>query len=174
MSSLELDSECPVCMESFSEFNCVPRVLPCLHDVCGECLKSLLKQECPVCRAEFSKDLGVNRTLLKAIAVVSHLTNEMTHLAKVFPFIQDALEELRASNAHDNKLQKNHDDDKEEEEEKSNLKQSKKNRRATHPPKLDRFAHIIVGNLVDAQDKRGTWYDSEVRAIRKGSFLVVI
>src|SRR6218665_485392 len=51
-------TECPICMNVFTD----PRVLPCIHTFCLECLKSISdtaqkdtghKLPCPLCRKEF-------------------------------------------------------------------------------------------------------------------------
>lgn len=46
------DSNCPICLEEFTE----PKVLLCLHNICRKCLKELLHHHtvtflCPICRA---------------------------------------------------------------------------------------------------------------------------
>src|ERR1700733_375234 len=59
-------TECPICMSSFTD----PRMLPCIHTFCFECLKRTAETEqrkpgdkmpCPLCRKDFiiSTD-GVN------------------------------------------------------------------------------------------------------------------
>jgi hypothetical protein len=64
----ELDLECPICMEKFSSEVNIPKLLPCTHDVCDQCVESIM--HCPVCRQPFSSNLGTNRTLLKAIKMI--------------------------------------------------------------------------------------------------------
>jgi hypothetical protein len=66
----ELDMECPICMEQFTPERNIPKLLPCTHDVCDQCIASLLSKRCPVCRKSFNSDLGTDRTLLKAIKIV--------------------------------------------------------------------------------------------------------
>jgi hypothetical protein len=63
----ELDLECPICLEQFSSEVNIPKLLPCTHDVCDQCIASLASKMCPVCRKPFNSDLGTNRTLLKAL-----------------------------------------------------------------------------------------------------------
>lgn len=47
--------ECSICTEVFDEKNHIPRLLPCLHQFCSECLKILCHQKssikCPTCNA---------------------------------------------------------------------------------------------------------------------------
>src|SRR6218665_2051875 len=51
-------TECPICMNAFTD----PRILPCIHTFCSECLKLISEAEkkkpgdkmlCPLCRKEF-------------------------------------------------------------------------------------------------------------------------
>src|SRR6218665_3400105 len=51
-------TECPICMDVFTD----PRVLPCIHSFCFECLRHTSeatqkkpedKMPCPLCRKEF-------------------------------------------------------------------------------------------------------------------------
>jgi len=46
--------ECNVCLNEWNEERCVPRMLPCGHSYCGDCLTLLYKQSkteisCPKC-----------------------------------------------------------------------------------------------------------------------------
>eukprot|EP00475_Leptophrys_vorax_P032356 TRINITY_DN4980_c0_g1_i3.p1 TRINITY_DN4980_c0_g1~~TRINITY_DN4980_c0_g1_i3.p1 ORF type:complete len:341 (+),score=69.65 TRINITY_DN4980_c0_g1_i3:29-1051(+) len=168
----ETEFECPVCMEGFSESKCVPRVLPCLHDVCGECVSRLPKNECPVCRAKFTRDLGVNRTLLKALDMVSQFTREMTHLAEAYPFILDALEELRSSGIVANNDNKNNKKNSVTEDTSSMKRRSSSPQAAPptteakprfSPPPCEPFSWK-VGDMVDVMDKNNKWYQCQVTA----------
>eukprot|EP01025_Chloroclados_australasicus_P032973 TRINITY_DN334_c1_g1_i2.p1 TRINITY_DN334_c1_g1~~TRINITY_DN334_c1_g1_i2.p1 ORF type:complete len:265 (-),score=-6.22 TRINITY_DN334_c1_g1_i2:37-780(-) len=70
MSNCECDilPSCPVCLELYSHVHCkrFPRILPCGHTFCQECLSDLLKVSalviCPQCRKVHvpSPDYGLN------------------------------------------------------------------------------------------------------------------
>ena len=57
--SLEKELTCPICFNLFEE----PKVLPCQHNFCGDCMEGLLqrnervyKLECPICRDPFKRE----------------------------------------------------------------------------------------------------------------------
>ena len=46
---------CVVCMEDYDEDGHIPRLLPCTHTLCENCVKQLIRNqrlECPECRAK--------------------------------------------------------------------------------------------------------------------------
>ena len=59
------NTECPICLESFTETGPrVPRLLPCSHSFCEQCVKKILKQKvvnCPECRTRHTAANGVKR-----------------------------------------------------------------------------------------------------------------
>jgi len=69
--------DCPICLSAFTE----PRILPCIHTFCFECLKRTLevtqkkkgnKIPCPLCRSEFSVEhfLGLKCILQMDVASI--------------------------------------------------------------------------------------------------------
>ena len=56
-------TSCPVCFEDFTESGLqVPRILPCFHTLCEQCLEHLLKKnsmECPECRHKHKAPRGL-------------------------------------------------------------------------------------------------------------------
>ena len=62
---MESVTECPICLESFTETGSrVPRLLPCSHSLCEQCVKKILKQKvlnCPECRTRHAASTGVKR-----------------------------------------------------------------------------------------------------------------
>lgn len=78
--------DCPICLESFKLVDHIPRVFPCGHGICDQCMKLMLisgrkpqannsvyiKFECPQCKRPYSyqseneaqKSIGKNFALL--------------------------------------------------------------------------------------------------------------
>ena len=55
---------CPVCYDTFGTEKCVPRLLPCTHSVCQECVVRILGYKiflkCPQCRKKHNAYTGLN------------------------------------------------------------------------------------------------------------------
>lgn len=52
---------CSICTHEYDEKSHVPRILPCLHTFCQECLKKLVKSTliiCPLCKQDFDLPQG--------------------------------------------------------------------------------------------------------------------
>ena len=56
MAEVDDTTHCQVCFEAYEETGKhVPRILPCFHSVCEDCIKKLMKEnnlDCPECRAK--------------------------------------------------------------------------------------------------------------------------
>ncbi|KAK7078351.1 hypothetical protein SK128_025329 [Halocaridina rubra] len=72
--------ECGLCSNAFDEEGKCPRILPCSHCICGDCIDSLIARDsklCPFCRKDFegtsSKDFGRNSSLIEVIKYALHI-----------------------------------------------------------------------------------------------------
>ena len=63
--------ECNVCLNEWDEHKCIPRMLPCGHSYCGDCLSLLYKPS--------SQDLSCPKCM------VIHKLASLDKLAEVFP-----------------------------------------------------------------------------------------
>ncbi|XP_026285407.2 uncharacterized protein LOC113211298 isoform X3 [Frankliniella occidentalis] len=62
--------ECDICVDLFDDAELLPKVLPCGHTVCLQCLRRLPDRSCPTCRRDFvgsSEELPTNFTVLQAL-----------------------------------------------------------------------------------------------------------
>ena len=72
---------CPVCCEDYEENGKhVPRMLPCLHTTCEQCLEDLLKRRgkfviCAECRKQHHVSIGV-KTFCQNKYILSHIRKE--------------------------------------------------------------------------------------------------
>ncbi|KAK7072423.1 hypothetical protein SK128_021271, partial [Halocaridina rubra] len=71
---------CGLCSIAFDEGGKCPRILPCSHCICGDCIDSLIVQDskhCPFCRQNFEgiscKDFGRNTSLIEVIKYALHI-----------------------------------------------------------------------------------------------------
>ena len=77
--SLEKELTCPICFNLFEE----PKVLPCQHNFCGNCMESLLqrnesifKLECPICRDPFKREDIKSSFSMRRFAEIFHKRQE--------------------------------------------------------------------------------------------------
>ena len=79
-------TNCPVCLESYAEMgDTVPRILPCHHTACGQCITQLLggqdRVECPECKASYAAPEGT-KTFPQNKYILNHIRklgkNEVT------------------------------------------------------------------------------------------------
>ena len=59
--------ECSICYQVYED----PRVIPCGHTFCFNCISSITNKQCPTCRAEWSHPLQKNFALDSCIASLS-------------------------------------------------------------------------------------------------------
>lgn len=45
--------ECPICYNIYNSKNRIPKIIPCGHSLCSECLSKLTTNRCPECRKQF-------------------------------------------------------------------------------------------------------------------------
>lgn len=65
--------KCPVCYRTMNESERKPRLLPCRHACCEECLSKIVPLQCPLCRISCDDsydDLPLNLTILNLIPLV--------------------------------------------------------------------------------------------------------
>ena len=68
-------TECPICTEVYTD----PRVLPCGHSYCRQCIEALGELACPLCRKPFTLPENAVDDLPKNFALVDVLeTKEST------------------------------------------------------------------------------------------------
>ena len=72
--STKIDTNCPVCQETFTLKYHYPKLLPCNHTVCKSCIKEMGQDfDCPVCRFHIeSTDILVISTNFMAINAVKN------------------------------------------------------------------------------------------------------
>ena len=99
--SLEKELTCPICFNLFEE----PKVLPCQHNFCGDCIEGLLqrnervyKLECPICRDPFKREDIKSSFQMRRLVEVYHEQQDGTQSlpAPSRPFSQsDGANELK-------------------------------------------------------------------------------
>lgn len=65
--------DCDICFEDYNQGERSPKIMPCGHTVCLQCLLQVGKRECPTCRTVYSVDAGsltTNIALLRLSADV--------------------------------------------------------------------------------------------------------
>ena len=78
LSGLQHLIECPVCMENMNTNN-KPKILPCQHTLCEQCINKLPQHICPLCRKPFhTEDLPTNLTFVQ-ISGILQLKNKVSH-----------------------------------------------------------------------------------------------
>ena len=69
-------TKCPVCFDEYKESGgCLPRLLPCTHTLCENCLEVLIRQtklDCPECRLKHEAVNGV-KSFPQNKYIISHL-----------------------------------------------------------------------------------------------------
>ncbi|KAK3926187.1 E3 ubiquitin-protein ligase TRIM32 [Frankliniella fusca] len=62
--------DCEICLEDLDQREHAPKVVPCGHTVCLQCLQRAVKSECPICRTSFAvspESLPNNFSLLRVV-----------------------------------------------------------------------------------------------------------
>ncbi|XP_064108473.1 uncharacterized protein LOC135216879 [Macrobrachium nipponense] len=75
--------ECGICLKEFDELKFCPKILPCSHNMCGECLDKMIRIQnkfCPFCRRSFQENslqsFGTNFPLLDALKCLKEVENK--------------------------------------------------------------------------------------------------
>ncbi|XP_068236862.1 zinc finger CCCH domain-containing protein 13-like [Palaemon carinicauda] len=96
--------ECGICCTEFDEIKTQPKILPCSHNVCGNCLDKMIEvqnRSCPFCLRSFkgnsSQSFSTNLPLLGALKRVK----EMEDLHKSVEAIKDLDEDFEMLNIVD-------------------------------------------------------------------------
>lgn len=53
--------ECPICCDVYNSKNRIPKITPCGHSLCFECLSKLTTNRCPECREPFPSNIKISK-----------------------------------------------------------------------------------------------------------------